>query len=257
MTTAAIISIENPQPHTDDVPCVDYRHSKWVRRRQYVETVLLPQLQRMSFESATIFKAVVPPDYASSQEHRTDGSVAAVNWQGHRIAIVAGGTPCFLSHFSLWMRSVETGGAIFILEDDAKLDPVFEIAVSAAIAEFETGPYDNDVLYLQWAVPYLPTAKKKFYPEYCTPLSPRLMRVNRTNDLAGSAAYVVRPGSAQSLIARTLEKGTDGADAYMHYALNEQRLGVVVMTDYQKSFVLDDHWSDWNHAHTPPTRSES
>jgi hypothetical protein len=120
-----------------------------------------------------------------------------------------------------------------------------------AIREFIDRPDNNDVLYLQAAIPHHPTDVREFRPQDCTSLSPRLMRVNRCSDLSGSAAYVVRPRSAASLIRRVLDMGTNGADAHIHHGLNEGRLGVVVMKDYRRGFMLNDHWSEWNHVHNP------
>ena len=251
MAHVRIISIENPHPESVNVTCEHYRHSKWVIRRKYVEATLLPQMQRMGFESAELFKAITDPDYVPLLTRDLYGKAINVAWLGHTIPIGSDGTPCLLSHFTLWKMCVDQGITLFIFEDDALLDPANEEMVFKAVREYESGPYNADVLYLQLAVPYHQTALKSYDKHNSIRLSPVLTRVIHTGDMAGSAAYVVRPGSAHALMQRAIAHGTAGADAMMHRALDNKEIGVLIMTEYQRGFMLNDHWSEWNHIHNP------
>ena len=250
MIYARIISVENPQPGPSGTTCESYRHSKFVYRRKYVEQTLLPQMKRLGFASSELFKAVTDADCDPIITRGPAGEPKSIVWMGKTVPIVSDSTPCFLSQFELWHLCIEKNVTLLALEDDAKLSPEYEGYLAAALQEYDYGPYDTDVLYLQLALPYHPTSLHSFDPRHCTKLSDKLTRVNRTHDMAGTAAYAIKPEGARRMIAWGMEHGTRGTDGSLHRAFDAGKIGYLILTDFSKSFMLNDHYAEWNHAHS-------
>lgn len=250
MAHVRIISVENPVPGGSGTSCDNYRHSKFVIRRKYVENELVPSMLRQPYESVEPFKAVVDPDFAYLID-RTGGGYG-ITWQGVTFSMAdCPCPPCYLSHHCLWNMCVATGKTLLVLEDDVKLSPENEKLVYDTVAEYENGPYESDVLYLLTAIPYSETSLRTYAHKECRPISGKLKRVQRHNDFAGTAAYAIRPNAAKALLHRTAEIGAFSPDSMLHNSLNERRIGIVVMTKDCKGFMYNDHWSRWNHIHDP------
>jgi len=250
MAHVKIVSVENPIPGGPGTGCDNYRHSKFVIRRKYVEDVLSPQMKKMPYESVELFKAVTDPDFTPFID-KTEEKFA-VTWQGATFSLANCDCPaCYLSHHSLWNECVATGKTLFILEDDAKLPPENEQLMYDTVAEYERGPYESDVLYLLSAIPYSQTAVRKYTHKGCRPISDKLKRVMFYGDFAGTAAYVIRPSAAKAMLNRTMELGAWSPDATVHHSFEEKRIGIVVMAEDSRGFMYNDHWSGWNHVHNP------
>jgi GR25 family glycosyltransferase involved in LPS biosynthesis len=140
---------------------------------------------------------------------------------------------------------------MFILEDDARLSPKSEQLVYNAVNEYENGPFKGDLLYLLSAIPYVQSCIRTYAKRYCKPISKLLKRITVHHDFAGGAAYVIGPGAARALLKRTSDLGAVSPDAAIDHCLNEGRIGVVVMAEDERGFMLNDHWSTWNHVHNP------
>ncbi len=230
---ARIISIENPTARKGISPgCTDYRHSKFVRRRQYVESVLLPQMSAIL--PTEIFRAVTDADFAIDAGYVRYGDV--------RIRVNEGNTGNFLSHLSLWRECVEP---LLVLEDDAELPPENTPTVMDALAQFAEvkGPA---VLHLLSAMPWRETGTKDFADT--TPAG-GLLRVNRTGDLSGTAAYAVNPAGAAALHRAALRDGTLPTDGFIHHAFERGEIAVYVPEEYARGFMLFQSWQPWNHQH--------
>lgn len=249
MAHARIISIADPPGSPlPGISCDDVRHSKWIRRRRYVEKSLLPQVQRMGFHSAAIFNAIDPRQYA------IEGGMAV--WGDLRIP--AGDYHgCFLSNYSLWKYCAAIGEAVLVLDDDARIPQSNEPYIVDCIREYESGPYSADVLYLLTAIPHMEHATRKYAPGQCKRLSRRLQRILSHGDLSGAAAYCIRPKAAEALIRRAGRIGTVAPDANMHRALMDGEIGMLAMVDDQMGVMYNDHWSKWNHDHEPGLTMEN
>ncbi len=230
---ARIISIENPTAHKGISPgCTDYRHSKFVRRRQYVESVLLPQMSAIL--PTEIFRAVTDADFAIDAGHVRYGDI--------RVKVGAGNTGNFLSHVSLWRECVEP---LLVIEDDAELPPENASNVAEALERFAgvTGPA---VLHLLSAMPWKEHGTKDFADT--TPAG-GLLRVNRTGDLSGTAAYAVNPAGAAALHRAAMRDGTLPTDGFIHHAFERGEIGVLIPERHRECFGLHEHFAVWNHQH--------
>ena len=82
-----------------------------------------------------------------------------------------------------------------------------------------------------------------------SPAHGTLIRLRDTSDLSCTAAYAVRPKTAAALLQRAEEKGHEATDCFVHTALREGRIGVVVPKDYRSTFMLHEVWEPY--CHTP------
>ena len=239
MIECRIISV-NPEPSPTDVPCEDYRHSKFVRRRRYVEKVLLPQMQRITV--AKDFPAITPKHYTATD--------TTIRYHNETLAKGPGVPGNFLSHWCLWGWCVHIGVPVLILEDDALLPAEHEAGIVSGLGDVQQlrGPW---ILYLQSQVPYLENHIREYAPSQIQPLSPRLFKVVATDDLAGTASYAINPAAAQILIERAERLGTAPTDAFIHRAFNEGAINVAILGAWRLMFNLDEHWAEWNHVHQP------
>ncbi len=235
MLTARIISVANPTARAGINPqCTDYRHSKFVRRRQYVETQLLPQMAALL--PTTIFPAVTDADFIVSGDD--------VIYHDVRLRVREGSTGNFLSHLSLWR---ECTAPMLILEDDAELPPANAPNVMYAVNRFAqySGPA---VLHLLSAMPYLEHGTKDFgdtIPEG------GMLKVVSAPDLSGTAAYAVNHLGAEVLFHAALRDGTLPTDGFIHRTFNQGELAVLVPERHRECFTLFEHFFPWNHQHSP------
>lgn len=232
--TARIISVARPSARKGIVPgCTDYRHSKFVRRRQYVETVLLPQMAALM--RTDLFDAVTDENFIVDR-----GSVL---YGDSRIKVNEGNTGNFLSHLCLWRQM--TDSPILVLEDDAELPPENAGNVMGALRLFESCP-GPAVLHLLSAMPWSEHGTKDFGD--VIPIG-GLLKVIRTSDLSGTAAYAVNPLGAAVLYHAALRDGTRPTDGFIHRAFNQGELAVFVPDRHRECFMLHEHWAEWNHVH--------
>lgn len=258
MAHARIISIENPKPSTrPGVCCSQPDHSKWVYRRKYVVDKLAPQLRRLPLESVELFRAIVNADFVDLITP-SDGGKRWIAWRGKRFTIETDiPLGCVLSHYDLWQQSAAENRALLVLEDDAYLPAEDEAAVMSTIAEWEQGPYDNDILYLQSAIPYSASGIRRFPANGTVAISENLKRVLYHNDFSGTAAYAIRPCVAQTLLRRMERIGAETPDGFFHRAFSSREIGIVVMAQDAHGFRLNNHWSIWNHEHEPGLTMET
>lgn len=238
--TAWIISVANPTARKGINPgCTDYRHSKFVKRRQYVEQRLLPQMSHLMH--AEIFDAVTDEDFGVA-----DGMV----YYGEKgLKINAGNTGNFLSHLGLWEWCVQEGDQLLILEDDAELPDENQRGVLFALETFEH--YDKPaVLHLLSAIPSLEHETKNFRDwKMITVAGRTLLRLEKCSDLSGTAAYAVNPAGAEVLAAAALRDGTLPTDGFIHRAFERREIDVLVPENYRRMFFLYQHFAEWNHQH--------
>ena len=234
------------------VACDSKHHSKWAIRRTYVESKLLPQIQRLGFQTADFFEAITDDHFTLDARPGPHGQ----NPYGN----VTLGTACFnftnlsnheiggfLSHYQLWELCVKLGQPVLILEDDALLPLDNEKPVTEAMRYYESLPDMASLLYLQSQVPYAPNALKS-YPSSTlgSKLGP-LIQLNTCQDLAGTTAYCIQPAAALNLMARGRVRGMSNVDGFIHRALNEQSINVLIPQDCQRGIMLNEHWAAWNH----------
>ncbi len=240
--TAHIISVENPTARKGINPgCTDYRHSKFVRRRQYVETVLLPQMADLM--PTEIFRAVTDEHFtvdngiASLWRRTMEGPLCDV-----RLKIGSGNTGNFLSHLSLWRQATTP---LLILEDDASLPVENTATVMDALAQFSEVK-EPAVLHLLSAMPWKEHGTKDFADVTATG---GLLRVNRTGDLSGTAAYAVNAAGAAVLVLAAMRDGTLPTDGFIHRAFERGEIAVMVPERHRECFMLDQHFAAWQHIH--------
>jgi len=243
-TPCRIISVANPTAAAGiDPPCTDYRHSKFVRRRRYVQDVLLPQMAGLG--DAAIFDAVTDADFTI-----LPGTPAVVTYRDVRLTVDYGSTGNLLSHLMLWRECVAAGRPLLILEDDAELPAGHEVAVAVALDAFGSTVYDGPaVLHLLSAVPWHPTARKEF-PDG-EPFGLHLIRLRSAGDLSGTAAYAVNPAGAAALLGEAERLPTLPTDGFIDRAFRACVLDVFVPADYRRGFTLYEHFADWQHTHRP------
>lgn len=235
---ARIISIENPTARAGINPgCTDYRHSKFVRRRQYVESVLLPQMSALM--PTEIYRAVTDEDFTVDAGH--------IVYRDQRVKAVAGNSGNFLSHLMLWWEV--TDEPTLILEDDAELPPANAANVMQAMELFAAMSAFREpaVLHLLSAMPWKEHGTKDF-PD--VEPSGGLLKVLSTGDLSGTAAYAVNAAGADVLCRAALRDGTLPTDGFIHRAFNAGELTVLVPERHRECFGLNEHWAAWNHLHT-------
>jgi GR25 family glycosyltransferase involved in LPS biosynthesis len=234
-----IISVANPTAKLGINPgCTDYQHSKFVKRRQYVEQKLLPQMQRLT--SASIFDAVTDEDFKV-----VEGGVVHLR---QMFKVNAGNTGNFLSHVTLWFLCAVTNQQTLILEDDAELPDENQKNVLFAAEEFRF--YSRPaVLHLLSAIPSLEHGTKQFSDYEPVSYAAGLLRLRSVHDLSGTAAYAINPAGAKVLTDVAIRDGTLPTDGFIHRAFERREIDVLVPATHQRCFMLYEHFADWNHTH--------
>ncbi len=244
MIHAKVIAMAHPTALPEHTPpCNHYQHSKFVRRRQYVDETLIPQIKRLGFDTE-MFPAVTDADFHIEGKE--------VCYQDLRFTIEYGSAGCYLSHVMLWRYCVAANVTLFVLEDDAKLPAAHEQTIVDAVKRYDQLSDTGDLLYLQGQLPYHPTGIHE-YPPHILNMVPgtSLKRVWPINDMAGTAAYAVKPKAAAKLLARTNGRPIHAVDGFIHGTVNAGEIGVLVPMDHAHVFMLDDHYAEWNHVHHP------
>ena len=217
-------------------------HSKFVRRLAHVRDTLMPSLRAIGLEPE-IFPAII-----GSEVPFVDGKAA------HRNLRLMPGSGCvgnLLSNYELWKLSVEENQAVLILEDDAILPPDNQLVLKNALEAFLALKSGMDILYLLGQSPSIKDSPRRYSQGEVINLGSHLCRLKSTADLSCTAAYMVKPVAASVLMARIDKAPTVPTDGYIHTALREGAIGVVVQSDPSKGFMLNDNWAEWNHKHTP------
>ncbi len=240
---ARIISVEHPTALASHTPgCSDYRHSKFVRRKKYVNEVLRPQIESLGIET-DIFPAVVDTDF---------GRVGnTITYKDLSLTVEYGIVGCYLSHVMLWRLCIEKNETIFVIEDDALLPAENQANVLSALKEYDSIPDHGDILYLLAQLPYARVGIHHYPDHILRPLSTGLRRAYPVNDTSGTAAYAIRPNAAKKLLERVLKVPIIAVDGFLHGAVKARDIGFAVPTDFKKIFMLFEHFADWNHIHTP------
>jgi len=209
-----IISIENPVPLKGapaDLDCTNAGHSKFIRRRKYVENTLLPFLQKNFSYEASIFKAITPNDFTSLPD-TPEGTFGI--YKDYKIRVHYGSFGNFISNFMLWKECVDTNEPILILEDDAYLPQENVSVINSALPRYEVmHNNDNSILYLQSAIPSHPT---NLHDYVWDSEGGGLIKIKSTGDLSGTAAYCVNPVVAKSLMERAMIDGCRATDGFIH-----------------------------------------
>ncbi len=240
---ARVISMEHPTARADHQPsCNSYQHSKFVRRKRHVEERLMPRIASFGID-VKIFPAVIDTDFELKD--------LVITFKDLRLNFERGIIGCYLSHVMLWRLCMEQNCALLVLEDDALLPPEHEENVQAMLAEYDALPDAGDYLYLQAQLPYHPTDIHN-YPDWTLKaVSANLRKTFPIHDLAGTAAYAIKPLAAQKLLDRVVKVPVIPVDGFMHGAVNARDVGVLVPADFKRVFMLDGHYEPWNHVHMP------
>lgn len=215
--------------------------SKYHRRREMLETVLLPQLRHAGL-NPEIFPAIISAHLKPENgylEHR-----------GLRIQLGEGCPGNLLSNYELWRLSAEQNQPVLILEDDALLPPERAPLVVAALREFLTWTEPNDLLYLLSESPSIKGAMRNYTAADAIPRGQYLSRLIRTGDLSCTAAYCVKPAAARVLMSRIDKAPTRPTDGYVHTAQMEGAINVAVLQRSADAFLLNEVWAPWNHLPT-------
>lgn len=230
-----------PSPHPG-VGCEHSQHSKFVRRRQYVKQTLIPQLQAMGLET-DIFPAVVDGDFV--REGNT------IFYKDMTFPVDYGQIGCFLSHVMLWKLCIEKNCTLLVLEDDALLPAEHQANVLEALKQYDELPDQGYTLYLQGQLPYAQYGIHLFPAHTLYVVTPGLRHAFPINDLAGTAAYAIKPLAAKRLLERMRTMPISAVDGSIHRAVNERVIRVLVPANFHHVFMLNDHWAAWNHDHDP------
>jgi GR25 family glycosyltransferase involved in LPS biosynthesis len=224
-----------------------HKHSKFIRRRWHVTQVLCPQLERLFSQSVKIRDGITPNNYTTG----CTVDAQTVDWEGRQFLFsYSDEVGCFLSHYNLWLECAAGNQAMLILEDDAMLPVEHEQAVLDGVSQYN-GHYANDVLYLQAASPCHPDSIKSYNPLDLSACQPSLVRLHRTNDMSGTAAYAIEPKAAANLVEWVQSRSLGGVSFTLHTALNDGTIGVILLQEPKLGFMLDDHYAPWNHIHNP------
>lgn len=218
-------------------------HSKFARRLEHVKGTLIPSLQRIG-QQPEIFPAIIGCEVPVIR--------GLVHHDGLSIKVGSGCIGNLLSNYELWRLSATSGHAVLVLEDDAILPESHALHVERAIGAFlqaQTG--EPDILYLLSQSPSVKDSPKKYAPGEVQPIDEHTSRLIRTQDLSCTAAYMVTPPAAAGLMARIDKRPTMPTDGFVHTALMEGSIGVVVQAEPTRGFMLNDNWAEWNHKHDP------
>jgi GR25 family glycosyltransferase involved in LPS biosynthesis len=209
------------------------------------------------FESVNVFEAVTPEDYIFNGD--------AIKYND--ICLPAGKMPNnnygnFLSNYMLWKRCIELNTPILILEDDALLPCANSKTIHDAIKTFEQLSNINcPLLYLCSQSPH--TERLKSYDEQCLrPLNNHLYLWHSYEEkfnpdssvslnLACTAAYVIRPDTAKSLIEFAQLHGAVATDRFVLNASFSNVINVLIPKSYHNQFLLYEQTSTWNNIHNP------
>jgi GR25 family glycosyltransferase involved in LPS biosynthesis len=240
MVHARIISVENPTTNHPEAELTSHLHRKFVKRRQHVETVLLPLVKCLGFASAEIFPAITSADFSTEN--------SSLLFKGEHLKKgVSSNTGCDLSHYDLHNLCLAINDTLLILEDDA-LMPVNHLSNTlAAIRHYDSLPDNGDILYLQSQIPYLENARHTFPEKTHVYRDGPLIKVSSCSDMSGTTAYCIKPIAARNLVERAHTCGIESADGNIHHAFRENRIGVLIQKDFTMGFMLNEHWADWNH----------
>ncbi len=222
--------------------CTEHIHSKFIKRKKYVMETLLPQVGSMGFPAST-FPAVTDPDFV----HDYKGNIQYKNWRLHFERGIVG---CFLSHMMLWQECVDSDETLLIMEDDASLPEEHRDNISAAMVDYELLPDTGEILYLLGQLPYLKVGLHIFPNHTLTPVG-ALRRAYPVSDLSGTAAYAIKPVAARRLLDRAVRMALIPVDGFIHGAVNDREISVLVPPDHQHVFMLYEHFAPWNHIHEP------
>lgn len=238
-----IITMMKPTALASHTPvCTSYLHSKFVRRKKYVEEVLRPQITDMGIET-DLFAAIVDTDFG-----RIDNTIT---YKDLTLTVEYGIVGCYLSHVMLWRKCIEENNPLLVLEDDALLPADHMKNIAEALSEYESQPDSGDILYLLGQLPYIKTGIHNYPDDTLTLAGKSLRRAYPVYDLAGTAAYAIRPVAAKKLLDRVVKVPIIAVDGFLHGAAKARDIGVIVPADFKHVFMLDDHFGSWNHIHTP------
>ena len=176
----------------------------------------------------------------------------------HHMDAVAG---CFLSHYSLWKKSVETNEPILILEHDVEFQNKIEIPL-------EFGDFDGVInlgrpLWGDWFIKYFSikeddeNRKSLFEIRDITqckkPHAPNGVfdtdRVDfcdcERNFLIGAHSYIITPNAAKNLINKAKARGIDRADVFIDSeTVQVADLIPFPSTQIKRFSLIDKGWTD-------------
>lgn len=262
MVDVKIISLVNPTPISAPyVERISHKHSKYVRRKQYVDEVLLPALGKINyFRTVEVFPAITPDDFVQS-EHAITYKQVQLNFQGTFPAN-------FLSNYVLWKECVEKNKTMLILEDDAFLPSQNIQTIISAIEQYEKLPSLNSILYLLSQCPQN-TQMKEYKKSKLISFNDNFFEwiPDRTytssddlyEDVSGTAAYVVTPTVAKLLCEFAEKTGAECTDRFVGRACSENKISIFIPNQFDKLFLLHEQLEDWNITHknsTPPKWEE-
>jgi len=250
MAHVRIISIVNPAPSAVCMNSIDYKHSKFVHRKKYVDEVFLPRLKALNlFDSVEIFPAITPDHYKISDGY--------VTYKDVKLKIGAGCQGNFLSNYMLWRLSIELNDTVLILEDDALLPDDNVDNVVNSLKAFASLPNEKYLLYLlsqrprsdvikDFSMSKVNTFDKNFLT--CFPIV-ELSPDKTYDDFAGTAAYAVRPDTAKSLCDFADRTYTEATDRFLGRSNAEHKVNILLPNDFANSFLLYEQTAEWNSVH--------
>jgi len=244
-----IISIRNPAPaNAAYVERISSKHSKHIRRKEYVDTVLFPLISK-SFDDTQLFDAITPDDYTLVNN--------IIKFKGVQFKFAGTFPANFLSNYMLWKQCVELNEPMLILEDDALLPENKVETVKKAIEEFLNLPNGNHFLYLLSQHPQN-TKMKDFTMSEIVPFDKHFFSIRplpNTNsdqifeDIGGTAAYVITPDTAQTLCKLAESEIGENTDRFIGKSNANKHIKMLFYKEYGDLFILYEQLSDWNMIH--------
>jgi GR25 family glycosyltransferase involved in LPS biosynthesis len=259
MIHVRIISIRNPAPaNAAYVERISDKHSKYVRRKKYVDDVLLPLLSK-HFEDVQCFDAVTPSDY-----QMTGGDIT---YKGVFMKFSGTFPANYLSNYELWKQCAVTNVPMLILEDDALLPETNVETVKKAIDEFIKLEDKNYLLYLLSQHPQN-TAMKDYKMSTVVPFNDKFFSIRPIQtlnsdqvfeDIGGTSAYVITPNTAKTLCELAESGIGENTDRFIGRANSYRNITMLFPNNYGKLFLLYEQLSEWNMVHknnAPPKWDE-
>jgi len=228
--------------------------SRWSANKAHITT------KRCGIE-AELFNGVHKDNHAQEMEkERLRWNSTSYRWcqKVHHMDALAG---CFLSHYSLWKKSVEINEPILILEHDVEFQEKIEIPL-------EFGDFDGVInlgtpLWGDWFVKYFSIKEEDEYRKsvfeirdisQCEkPHSPNGVfdtdRVDfcdcERNFLIGSHSYIITPNAARKLIRKAKAHGIDKTGVFIDsVTIQVADLIPFPSTQIKRFSLIDKGWSD-------------
>jgi len=236
LASAKIISVDTSK-QSDDFK------RRFAPRENYIKENFMPNLTKMGID-VSLFSAITPRDVELTDAHvKYQGQTFArgKSREGHLASPYQ--VVLALGHMNLWKQCVYSKKPLLIFEDDAYVFPenfgVIQNSISRFIELAET-KLQNHILYLQSTCPWRPNKQKKTYsPSSLAEIDELLCELNPSwNDVSGTAAYMVVPDSAESMIDYCSSTPLWALDGMLDDAKKSGVVRICLPKDYTRNFSL-------------------